>query len=329
MTISFNNSTNCSNSAIDLCRSVQKLRTNDNYRPRSAIYNESRILDFDEHRKKKERFRMNKLHWEQIPRANNPSKPLQEKAVNLLAVIVHKLQKMEVVTLNHNYLSRITKCGKDQNVNLLRQLDDVLDISFHAKFTIGKTIHRNCYVIQHTEKGRATIENPEVLLTQKHFVGNIAVSSIEKTSTEDKKDTSCAEFFPSFSIYKEEVLENRSNKSNFYKNSFEEEKILQSPTESICNKAEEIMVVTANQINNTFAKSGSKRKPQIFPKIFKAKELKDFYPLTRDDCQKLQSSSKREFSLNAMNEILLDMSKRLTNGSIPYFNLQESNIMLE
>ena len=112
MTISFNNSTNCSNSAIDLSALVPELNTNDNYRPRSAIYNESRILDFDEHRKKKERFRMNKLHWEQIPRANNPSKPLQEKAVNLLAVIVHKLQKMEVVTLNHNYLLTLRKISK-------------------------------------------------------------------------------------------------------------------------------------------------------------------------------------------------------------------------
>jgi hypothetical protein len=237
---------------------------------------------------------MNKLHWEQIPRGNNPSKPLQEKAVNLLAVIVHKLQKTEVVTLNHNYLSRITKCGKDQNVNLLRQLDDVLDIYFHAKVTIGKTIHRNCYVIQHTEKGRAIIENPEVLLTQKHFVGNIVVSSIEKTSTEDKKDTSCAEFFPSFSIYKEEVLENRSNKSNFLENSFEK-KIIKLPSS---DHIQESRVVTVNKIKNTFAK---------------AKELKDFYPLTRDDCQILQSSSKREFSLNSMNEILLDMSKRLTD----------------
>ena len=102
-------------------------------------------------------------------------------------------------------------------------------------------------------------------------------------------------------------------KSNFYKNSFEEEKILQSPMASICNKTEESRVVTANQINHTFAKDASKRKPQIFPKIFKAKELKDFYPLTKEDCQILQSNSGREFSLNAMNEILLDMSKRITD----------------
>ena len=87
-------------------------------------------------------------------------------------------------------------------------------------------------------------------------------------------------------------------KSNFLENSFEEEKILQSPKPSICNKTEEDRVVTTSQIKNTFAL---------------AKELKDFYPLTKDDCQILQSNSGREFSLNSMNEILLDMSKRITD----------------
>ncbi len=46
---------------------------------------------------------------------------------------------------------------------------------------------------------------------------------------------------------------------------------------------------------------------------FKPKTLKDFYPLNKKDCTELQSLSGREFSLNAMNEILLDMSKRLVD----------------
>jgi len=40
-------------------------------------------------------------------------------------------------------------------------------------------------------------------------------------------------------------------------------------------------------------------------------DLKYHYPLTKEDGDKLQSLSGRDFSLNAMNEILLDMSKRL------------------
>ena len=43
----------------------------------------------------------------------------------------------------------------------------------------------------------------------------------------------------------------------------------------------------------------------------KKKQLADFYPLSEDDCSILQRNSGREFSLNATNEILLDMSKRL------------------
>ena len=93
-------------------------------------------------------------------------------------------------------------------------------------------------------------------------------------------------------------IKDRSMKSNFLENSFEEEIILQSPTASICNKTQASRVVTTSQIKNTFAK---------------AKELKDFYPLTKEDCQILQFNSGREFSLNSMNEILLDMSKRLTD----------------
>jgi hypothetical protein len=81
---------------------------------------------------------------------------------------------------------------------------------------------------------------------------------------------------------KNNIFKNRSVecKSNFYKNSFEKE-------ESI----KKVIQFNRNKI----------------------KELKDFYPLNKDDCCKLQSLSGREFSLNSMNEILLDMSKRLTD----------------
>jgi len=49
------------------------------------------------------------------------------------------------------------------------------------------------------------------------------------------------------------------------------------------------------------------------PNIFtKPKTLRDYYPLNKEDCSQLQILSGREFSLNAMNEILRDMSKKLT-----------------
>jgi hypothetical protein len=45
----------------------------------------------------------------------------------------------------------------------------------------------------------------------------------------------------------------------------------------------------------------------------KQRQLEDFYPLSAEDCSSLQSTSGREFSLNAMNQILKNMSKRITN----------------
>jgi hypothetical protein len=83
---------------------------------------------------------------------------------------------------------------------------------------------------------------------------------------------------------KNNIFKNRSNvhahKSNFCKNPFEKEK-----------SVKKIIRFNRNEV----------------------KELKDFYPLNKDDCYKLQSLSGREFSLNSMNEILLDMSKRLND----------------
>ena len=45
----------------------------------------------------------------------------------------------------------------------------------------------------------------------------------------------------------------------------------------------------------------------------KQRQLEDFYPLSKEDCSILQSSSERDFSLNAMNEILKNMSQKITH----------------
>jgi hypothetical protein len=65
-------------------------------------------------------------------------------------------------------------------------------------------------------------------------------------------------------------------------------------------------------------------------------QLKDFYPLTSEDATSLQNSSGREFSLNAMNEILLDMSKRVKDrwfkskkGFLSYMSIAFRNEMRE
>ena len=295
---------------------------------RSNIYDQARIIDFDKHVKKQERFCYSKLHWKQIPRANNPNKPLQAKAVILLSTIVFKLRKKEVAVLNHNYLSRITDCEKDQNLNLLKQLSGVLDISFNAKTTINGKVCRNSYTIKHTAKGRTIIENPEVLLAQKHFVGKVAVTPIEQEAAKDKKDDTCTEFFRPSSIYKEKVLENnRSNESTFLDNSnssiiqskqsnFVEAKNTVLPEEG--DQEEIIHILNPNKPRKSVKEVNQRKKPTKvkkakllhFNQYNNPKNLADHYPLTTEDCSALQSKSGRDFNLNSMNEILLSLSKK-------------------
>jgi len=83
----------------------------------------------------------------------------------------------------------------------------------------------------------------------------------------------------------------RSMKSNFFEKSFEGNPL--GNTENHFTSEIEV------DLTNKSASSS------------KIKTLKDFYPLSLEDCNLLQIKSGREFSLLAMNEILKDMSNKL------------------
>jgi hypothetical protein len=67
--------------------------------------------------------------------------------------------------------------------------------------------------------------------------------------------------------------------------------------------------------NERKKRTNSERKARIyhFNQYKEPQNLGYHYPLIQEDASRLQSLSGRDFSLNAMNEILLDMSKRLDN----------------
>ena len=113
------------------------------------------------------------------------------------------------------------------------------------------------------------------------------------------------------------IINNRSKRSNILKNNFEDKDSLKVDSENILTELEtkEIADNTnfkANKIRKEYLECKEKPKNYIARNYYpEAKKLCEFYPLSPDDCEKLQSSSGREFSLNAMNEILKDISRRL------------------
>ncbi len=92
--------------------------------------------------------------------------------------------------------------------------------------------------------------------------------------------------------------------SNFYQNSFEEK---ERKEESNVGAKEDKKY--HNKLREEKQAIGSILKSYLFAK---PKKLEEFYPLAKEDGDQLRNSSGREFSLNAMNEILLDMSRKLT-----------------
>jgi hypothetical protein len=96
--------------------------------------------------------------WRNILRANDGKKVIQEKAVDLLATLVDRLQEKYAITLNHRYLNEITKCSKDQNRDLLTQLSDVLAISYHPSIIINGKKYHNLYVVKQKKKKSDLLE---------------------------------------------------------------------------------------------------------------------------------------------------------------------------
>ena len=98
----------------------------------------------------------------------------------------------------------------------------------------------------------------------------------------------------------------RSKKSNFAKN------ISKKPI----NREKSVSTIADDKTNHQKHRKDQHYQPKArTPRIHcnNTKKLKDFYPLNREDCLILQKNSGREFVLGAMNEILLDMSTRVSD----------------
>ena len=234
---------------------------------------------------------------------------LSEKSKKIFKTVILKLLRGETVALNHKYLSKVTLCKSDQNWNILKELFKIFDINYHRLFKLnGRFLER----IYHVQLHPAIIRELRDL------------------------ELSNSEFYPEF-FRRTNTNRNNFNKvkdidleSNFSKNSkigdiktselveVEKEKVVGSKRDysnlGTQQKPLPIGIQSKYRIPNKRKKpTNSEKKAKVF--YFKQyKEPKDLayhYPLTNDDCTKLQSKCGRPYYLTAMNEILLDMSKRV------------------
>jgi hypothetical protein len=262
-------------------------------------------------KKEKARYRKSYIDWDKIKRANRgnfsreKAKHLSDAAKAILAPVIQKLEKGERVFLNHKYISTLTFCKRGQNCNIIKQLESVLDITYHNSITIDGKKHRHSYefayykqeIVPQEESSTAQfIERNESLKTSNQASSN---TSIENKDIE----------YIRYNVH--------AHESNFLQNS-ESTKIKKSlePATSIIPQESVKPAKLKKRLPNERKKTtNAERKARIyrFNQYEEPKDLRYHYPLNNEDCGKLQSLSGRDFSPNAMNEILLDMSKRRDN----------------
>ena len=240
-------------------------------------------------KEEKSRYRKSYLEWDKIKRANKKVKPVRQKsfflsspANKLLSAVMGKLIKGERVFLNHKYISTFTFVERRQNVRIIEELTDILNITYHNSITIDGKKYRHSYEFAHKEQ---KLENT--------------------ASVENSVETFMSQQNDPLYIYKENNnIEDIDLESNFLQNSRE---VKTSSIETVKFK---------KRVPNERKKStNAERKAKIycFNQYKEPQDLKHHYPLTKEDGSKLQSLSGRDFSLNAINEILLSMSKRRDN----------------
>jgi hypothetical protein len=246
----------------------------------------------------KARYRKSYIDWDKIKRANNKAirqkaKYLSKDAQAILAPIIQGLKRGKRVFFNHKYISSITLCKRRQNQNIIKQLESVLDITYHNSITYNGKKHRFSYEFSYK-------------LTKLENIGYLE-HSIEQFSAQQND--------PLY-IYKENKdIEDIDLESNFLQNS-ESIKLEENTEPQITEFSPVIPPKLKKRPSNKRKKATvaqAKARIYRFNQYKEPQDLKHHYPLTKEDGSKLQTLSGREFSLNAMNEILLDMSKRRDN----------------
>ena len=257
---------------------LQHERNAPNPRP---IYKEAQVYYNDFNAEKRSKKFTQKTHdFNFICKATDSSIPITRKEQDLLANInnIIKVSHKGLAYLSHAELSNLTGNNKRQNNIMRKNLSHILRSKWKKKVKIDGAVMSKVIIFKYTANGEVILNNPREYY-EKVKAGTRVPISIYK----DEKD-----------------IKDRSNvqahESNF----------LQNSKKAIVKK-----VVLANARKK---RTNQERKAKIYSLKFKQydkpKSLSEHYPLTTEEWLELQTLSGRQFTINAMNEILRDMSRK-------------------
>lgn len=118
-----------------------------------------------------------------ITRANDRTKTIGNKQAKFLTATLYDLIKKSehgVIYITHDYISEITDCSPRQNANILRQLADIFEFTYHRYVASVKRSY--CYETKLTTDGEKRLSNPELF-----YNVNAPKKSEKNNSTSGKK----------------------------------------------------------------------------------------------------------------------------------------------
>ena len=248
------------------------------------------LLKFED---KKARYRKSFIVWDGLERANKKKEAVHRKsskisknASALMAPVIQTLKRGKRFVVNHKYITSITNTDKRQNLNIINELQDVFDITYHAHIIVnGKSYYRSYeFVLK------------QLLQENKEPLDNEMTKLISSSTTLNTNEQALLNF----------PIENNNTKSI--------RSNVQVHESSFCKNSKKAFIKKTVLTNARKKTTNQERKARIYSPKFKQydqpKSLGEHYPLKQEDCAELQMTSGREFTINAMNEILLDMSRK-------------------
>ena len=249
----------------------------------------------------KTKYRKQYIAYDKLERANKTKNAtavtsvIGEQAKKIVSVVAQKLKggRTEFVA-NSKYIAKITGKKRRQNLNIIDQINGTaFKVTSHRKYKN----QRNCYVFMHLENASKTSERR---------VQNFAqLESLQTPRTSEKQEP-----------YKNNNTRSIRSSAQAHESNFLQNSISFIPEETIAQKeTSKVIPLKYKPICNKRKKNThQERKARVYTPKFnqyqQPKTLSEHYPLTQEDCLKLQTSSGRPFTLNAMNEILLDISRK-------------------
>ena len=226
-----------------------------------------------------------------------------KQAVELAETVLKKIFSGKRVLLNHKYISKITECDStDQNKRILDQLDNFFVIKYH-RLAIADGIPYNYHY---------SLELQPAIIEELKDSGlwNLEFMPAEMRLSYNNRPN----------IFSKNIY--RSSESKFFENS-NSSNSLPEKVETTQNKilateiSEAKVLVSKGRVNPNSRKKliaaerkANKAKIYKFNQYNKPKNLTEHYPLSQEDCWELQKRSGKAYNLNAMNEILLDLSRK-------------------